>query len=290
MHPNLPRINFSHFVVDPINMTEKYFGQNVMNFGTKTRQTNPRWLDFVLKTSEHLFLGLFVVVIHERRPRKVQVKISSLFEARKPPKMAKLKIKPRWLGFVPKTCPHSFWFISYLFPFVRLKKDQVKISQLLAWKLAEVGNQPKMTSFCTQTFLKSFSVFLLLFPINMDKKCFSQNFMTFGTKTRQTCKNLTWIGFASKMSKHSFLCRFMVVWQKWTRKLQVKISWLFQTWKLSKLAKSKAKPRWLSCALETYPHAFRFISYCYLTQKCFGQNFMTFGPKTCWSWEPTKDE
>ena len=40
----------------------------------------------------------------------------------------------------------------------------------LTRKLAKVTNQHLMTSFCTQTIRKSFSVILLLFPINMAKK------------------------------------------------------------------------------------------------------------------------
>jgi len=41
----------------------------------------------------------------------------------------------------------------------------------LTGKLAKDTNQHMMTCFCSQTIYASFSVILLLFPINMVKKC-----------------------------------------------------------------------------------------------------------------------
>jgi len=117
---------------------------------------NPKYLGFVPKLMNIFFLGWFVVIWQKRVPRKPQVKISWLFQARKSPKLSKLKTKPRWLGFPPKTYLYSFWSISYCLPLVWLKKVPVKISWHLARKPTEGGNQSKMTRSCLQTLPTSF--------------------------------------------------------------------------------------------------------------------------------------
>ena len=55
-------------------------------------------------------------------------------------------------------------------------------------KLAKVTIQHLMTCFCTQTIHQSFSVILLLFPINMVKKCSEQKYTTLNTKAYQKWK------------------------------------------------------------------------------------------------------
>ena len=98
LHPNLSHIIFSHFVIISHQYGSKMFWSKFHVFcheNFPNLQTNPKWLGFVPKTSEHPFFCRFVVVWHKGWPRKFQVKISQLFQKRKLPKLTKLKIKPR---------------------------------------------------------------------------------------------------------------------------------------------------------------------------------------------------
>ena len=89
------------------------------------------------------------------------------------------------LRFSPKSFVHNFRSFCYCFPSIRLKNITVKSLDHLARKLAKVKNQHMMTSFCTQTICTWFSIILLLFPINMVKKCSKLKNRTLNTKTYQ---------------------------------------------------------------------------------------------------------
>jgi len=55
-------------------------------------------------------------------------------------------------------------------------------------KAKKYENQAMMTWFCTRNKLTLFLLQFLLFFISMTQKCLAQNFISFSTKTRQTCK------------------------------------------------------------------------------------------------------
>jgi len=108
-----------------------------------TNMSKMTW--FCAQNFQHSFFCQFVVVWYKRGLRKFQVKFWWLFQAQKPPRLTKLKNKPRWLGFELETYPHSYRSIFYRFPLIQLKKVMIKISWWLAQKPVEVGNQSKMT-------------------------------------------------------------------------------------------------------------------------------------------------
>jgi len=226
-------------------------------FGTKTSQScksNQNDLVFPHETSECPILGQFVVGWHKSG---LQVKISWLFLARKPPMLTKLQTNPRWLGFALKPSLHTFWSISYCFPPVRLKNVSVKILWLLSQKLAEVANQPKMTWFCTQTAPSSILINLLLFLAIQLKSISVKILWLLARKLAKVWNHPKWLGFAPKTTGHPLWGWLVVVWHKrGPRKLQVKICWLFQTPKPSKLAKLQTNTRWLGFAPEPSPHTF----------------------------------
>jgi len=100
------------------------------------------------------------------------------------------KWKPTWrcLRFSPKSFVHNFGSFCRCFPSLRLKNITVKNLGHLGRKLSKVTNQHMMTCFSTQTICTSFSVTLLLFPINMVKTCSKQKNRTLNTKTCQKPK------------------------------------------------------------------------------------------------------
>ena len=102
--------------------------------------------------------------------------------------LQKMEANPRWLCFSPKSFGYNFRSFCCRFPAIRLKNITVKSLGHLAWKLPKVTNQHMMTCFCTQTILTPFSFILLLFPINMVKKCSEQKYRTLNTKTCQKWK------------------------------------------------------------------------------------------------------
>ena len=85
-------------------------------------------------------------------------------------------------------------------------------------KLAKVTNEHLVTCCCTETISLSFLVILLLFAINMIKKCLEQKYRTLNTKTCQKWKptqdnyifhpNLLHIIFGH------FCCCFASIWLK----------------------------------------------------------------------------
>ena len=93
------------------------------------------------------------------------------------------------LQFLPKSFAHNFRSFCCCFASIRLKNITIKSLGQLAPKLPKVTNQRMMTYFCTQTIHTSFSVILLLFPINMVKKCLKQKYRTLNMKTCQKRKS-----------------------------------------------------------------------------------------------------
>jgi len=89
-----------------------------------------------------------------------------------------------------------------------------------------------MTWFCTWIITKLLSIHLLLFSIGTTKKCFGQNFMTFGTKT---CRSWNPTQVLHPNHPHilfqTFCCCFASIQLK---NVPIKTSWLL-VWKLLKL-------------------------------------------------------
>ena len=86
-------------------------------------------------------------------------------------KLPKMETNLRELHFLPKSFAHKFRSFCCCFQSIRLINITVKSLSQLARKLAKFTNQHMMTCFCTKTIDTSFSDILLLFPINMAKKC-----------------------------------------------------------------------------------------------------------------------
>jgi len=104
--------------------------------------------------------------------------------------LPKMETNPRWLPFSPKYFAYNLRsFCCCCFPSIQLKNILVQSLSHLAQKLPKVTNQHMMTCFCTQTIRTSFSVILLLFSINMVKKCLKQKYRTLNTKTCQKWKS-----------------------------------------------------------------------------------------------------
>ena len=100
------------------------------------------------------------------------------------------KLKPtlRCLRFSPKSFVHNFGSFCYCFSSLRRKNITVKNLGHLGRKLSKVTNQHMTTCFYTKTVCTSFSVILLLFPINMVKTSSEQKNRTLNTKTCQKPK------------------------------------------------------------------------------------------------------
>jgi len=90
--------------------------------------------------------------------------------------------------FHPNLFAYNFWSFCYCFPSIWLKNITIKSFGHLTRKIAKVTNQHLMTYFCTQTICTSFSVILLLFPLNMVKKCSQQKYRTLNMKSFQKSK------------------------------------------------------------------------------------------------------
>jgi len=90
--------------------------------------------------------------------------------------------------FSPKSFADNFQSFSFCFPSIRLLNITVKSLSQMALKLTKFTNKHRMICFCTQTIDTWFSVILLLFPINMAKKCSEQKYKTLKTKSCQKWK------------------------------------------------------------------------------------------------------
>jgi len=99
--------------------------------------------------------------------------------------LPKIETNPRLLHFSPKSFAHNFRSFCCCFQSIQLKNKSAKSLDHLTRKLLKVRNQHMMTCFCTQTILTSFFVILLLFPMNMFKKCSKQKYTTLNSKTWQ---------------------------------------------------------------------------------------------------------
>ena len=85
--------------------------------------------------------------------------------------LPKRQTNPKLLHFSPKSFAHNFRSFCCRFRSIRLKNKSVKSLGHFTRKFIKVTNQHMMTCFCTQTIPTSFLDILLLFPINMVKKC-----------------------------------------------------------------------------------------------------------------------
>ena len=99
--------------------------------------------------------------------------------------LPKIETNPKLLHFSPKSFAHNLRSFCCCFQSKRLKNKSVKTLGHLTRKLTKVKYQHMMTCFCIQTILTSFLVILLLFPINMVKKCSEQKYATLNSKTCQ---------------------------------------------------------------------------------------------------------
>jgi len=85
--------------------------------------------------------------------------------------LPKIEINPTLLHFPTKSFAHNFSSFCYYFRSIWLKNKSVKTLDHLTRKLQKVTNQQMITCFCSQTIRTSFLIILLLFPINIGKKC-----------------------------------------------------------------------------------------------------------------------
>jgi len=154
-----------------------------------------------------------------------------------------------------------FWVVSYRFPPVWFKNVLVKISWLSTRKPVGSGNQPTMIGFGTQIFSTLFA-FIFVVSYQYDSKMLRSIFHDFWHENSSNLEtNPQWLGFDPKNFVHYFLGRLAIAWcKRGLRKLQVKISRLFQIQKSPKLAKWKTKPRLLCLHLKhTHLHFGPFL-------------------------------
>jgi len=108
---------------------------------------------------------------HKRGLRQLQLLISWLFQARKSPKLEKFKTKPRWLDFILKTYPNSFWFISHQYD---LKKFRSNFHDFWHESLPKLKTNSRWLCFVPKPFAQHLLSFCYCFPSTRPKSVLSK--------------------------------------------------------------------------------------------------------------------